>query len=102
MTAGTKALAVDTVHLIRAFDAALQQTSRQRRKLAYELQVNLLVAQVKELLAPGAAPDSGVDSALDEARRRVLGEGEVASPAFSDSSSQPVVADVEVGMRGPR
>ena len=94
--------AAEEDRLIRAFDAALQQTSRQRRKLAYELQVNLLVAQVKELLARDAVPDAVPDSALDEARRRVLGEGEVASPAFSDTSSQPVVADVEVGARGQR
>ena len=94
--------AAEEDRLIRAFDAALQQTSRQRRKLAYELQVNLLVAQVKELLARDAVPDAVPDSALDEARRRVFGEGEVASPAFSDTSSQPVVADVEVGARGQR
>jgi hypothetical protein len=90
--------AAEEDRLIRAFDAALQQTSRQRRKLAYALPVQLLVAQVKELLARDAVPGS----ALDEARRRVLGEGEVALPAFSDTSSQPVVAEVEVGARGKR
>jgi hypothetical protein len=76
---------------VDAFNAALNETRRERRKLSREDAAGLVVQQVLALLQDKAS----VDSALDDERRRLLHD-RAAEPVPSTSATAvavPTTAD---------
>ncbi len=89
-------------HMPVSFVGELIDRARKRWFRSRDAQRQLLVTQVQELLArddgvPAAAAIA--DSALDDARRRMQCERDLAVSVFAETSSQPVVADVEAAAR---